>query len=382
MLFIFLFYLSMLLPAFSLSQVFIGKYFQNRILWLPLGLFYFSKRLKYKITQLSVPFVVLSTLFLAYIIFSVLVGWNFLIYTGYFLTSLLLVVTIPIIMKYPMLYIRFFKIFFICNLVFVVWQILCVNIGWASLSMIQSNLPAQKEAGYFIPFFIRPPFIRYSGLFNESSPFNIYLIICFCFFKSLGSKYRPYKKLSFIAILFGGAKIGYLFLISYSVFFVKSKIIRIIAVILLITVVYIIIMNFDLLMQFTHGEARSIMARMNVLEQSQETELSLWGNGLKTSSNGEVGLDMFSILSSGFGIIGGFMILFCISWFYRIINYKNKKIMILPFVLGAMGSGSLLILQYSLMVYCLIYLNYKYPLTIADKKQDMLISDLLNLKKD
>ena len=35
--------------------------------------------------------------------------------------------------------------------------------------------------------------------------------------------------------------------------------------------------------------------------------------------------------------------------------------MILPFLLAALGSGSLLILQYSLMVYCLIYLEGCFP---------------------
>ena len=118
-----------------------------------------------------------------------------------------------------------------------------------------------------------------------------------------------------MAILFGGAKIGYLFFICYAVFFIKSKVIRTIAFILLVLLIGVILMNFDLLLELTKGEAMSIMARMSGLEGAADSGLSLFGSGLKTSSNGEVGLDMFSILSGGFGVIGGATILICIMYF-------------------------------------------------------------------
>ena len=354
---VYLFYLSMLLPAFSFSQVLAGIYFQNRILWIPIGILYFINIQRFKVSKLSEPFIILSLLFLSYTIFGIVLDWNFMMYMGYFLTSLLLVMTIPIVRVYPSLYIKFFKFFFWCNLIYVVWQTVCVNVGLISLSMLQSNLPAQSEAGYHLPYFVSPPFIRYSGLFNESSPFTVYLIICFCFFRTLGKRYKTYKVLSFLLILFGGAKIGYLFLIAYAVFFIKSKIIRIIALGVLVLVIGIILVNFDLLMELTSGEAMSLMSRMSSLENTTDDGLSLFGVGLKTSSNGDVGLDMFSILSSGFGIIGSSIILSCIIWFYHQINYNDKRRMILPFVLGALGSGSLMILQYSLMAYCLAYLH-------------------------
>lgn len=358
---VYLFYLSMLLPAFSISQMVAGMYFQNRILWIPFGLIYFFKSLKGRITEISLPFVWLSSIFLSYTVFGAVLGWNYMMYLGYLLTSILIVISIPIIKRYPQLYICFFKFFFLCNIIYAFWQIICVNSGMMSLSMMQSNLPAQNEADYFIPFFVCPPFIRYSGLFNESSPFNIYLIICFCFFTALGKPYRRYKIAAFLAILFGGAKIGYLFFICYAVFFIKSKVIRTIAFILLVLLIGVILMNFDLLLELTKGEAMSIMARMSGLEGAADSGLSLFGSGLKTSSNGEVGLDMFSILSGGFGVIGGATILICIMYFFHKINCRYKNLMILPFLLAALGSGSLLILQYSLMVYCLIYLEGCFP---------------------
>ncbi len=70
---------------------------------------------------------------------------------------------------------------------------------------------------------------------------------------------------------------------------------------------------------------------------------------------------MFSILSGGFCVIGGATILICIMYFFHKINCRYKNLMILPFLLAALGSGSLLILQYSLMVYCLIYLEGCFP---------------------
>ena len=316
---------------------------------------WYIKHFSLAVSKCNVPILCLMFIFGTYSLFAVILGWNVMMYLGYFLTAFCLFLSLPIVNGNRLLFLRFFKLFFLLNCLFVVWQICCINLGLTSLSMLQSNLPAQSEAGYEIPFFVKPPFIRYTGLFNESSPFSVYLMICMCFFKALGKDYKGYFYVTLFLILLGGAKIGYLFLIIYSLFFVKSKLIKIAALSLFIIVAFILVCNFDLLMEFSHGEVRSIMSRMSSFEDSRESELTLFGSGIKTSSNGKVGLDMFSILTSGFGLIGSIAILLSIIGYYWISKSPIKKYMILPFIMAALGSGSLLILQYSLMAYCLSF---------------------------
>lgn len=348
----------MLLPALSITQNIAGIYVQNRILWLPIGLIILFYSPYNKLHKFHKPIAVLSLFFLFYCAFAVINHWDFNIYFGYFLTFLLLFVSSNIVYCNKSTFIEFFKLFLILNTIYVAYQMVCCNLGLQSLAMIQSNLPAQKNVGYVIPPFATSFLFRYTGLFNESSPFAFYLCISFCFFKCLGEQYKKYKNIALVMILFSGSKFAYLFLLCYIGFFIRNKFINTVALIALAVVTYMILTDLSVLIEMTNGEMASIKNRMQDMEDiGMEEDITNWGNGLKTSSDGEMALNMFSILLGGFGRYGFAVILLMIVWFYQSIDYKQKHIFILPFAIGMLSNGSLLIMQYSLLAYCLIYLH-------------------------
>ena len=257
---VFLFIL-MLTPAFSLIQSALGVYAQNRILWIPFSFLLFVLPKYRKVFPFQISLLILLFFFGIYCIVALYNGWNILLYCAYFLTFLLLFISSSAIYYNKEIFLSFFRLFFILNAIYIVYQLVCYNLGFISLTMIQSNLSAQVAAGYTIPIFITPPFIRYTGLFNESSPLAFYLCICFCFFKSLGT-YRKYQFFTFLLLLFSGSKFAYIFLLYYVIFFTKNIILKCISLLCLSCIVYLILNDLDILMELTSGEAASIDNRM------------------------------------------------------------------------------------------------------------------------
>ncbi|WP_294591017.1 hypothetical protein [uncultured Bacteroides sp.] len=349
-----LYYILLLLPALSLTQFFLGIYLQNRLLWFPLGIFLVGKYRR--LQSFNSPILFLVLFFTLYCYLALVNGWNIQIYLGYALTFSLLLVSNSMVFAYKDLFLSFFKAFFVLNVCYVLLQLIFLNAGLSSFAIAHTNLPAQINDGYTIPVFIQAPFFRYTGLFNESSPFAFYLCICFCFFTSLGIKYELYKKVTLVLLLFSGAKFAYLFLLLYMVIIVRSKILQILSIVILVGVIYLFISDFNYLMELTAGEMASFDGRFRELE-GIDSRFSLWGNGLGKSSTGEVPLDMYSILLAGFGGCGMIVIFILIIGFYISIKSRHKKAFILPFVVGTLSCGSLLIVQYSLLSYCLIYLH-------------------------
>lgn len=137
---IYLFYASLVLPAFSFSQLAIGIYFQNRILCIPFIFIWYIKHFSLAVSKCNVPILCLMFIFGTYSLFAVILGWNVMMYLGYFLTAFCLFLSLPIVNGNRLLFLRFFKLFFLLNCLFVVWQICCINLGLTSLSMLQSNL--------------------------------------------------------------------------------------------------------------------------------------------------------------------------------------------------------------------------------------------------
>ena len=354
-------YFLMLFPAFSLVQSLLGIYVQNRILWLPCGLILLCYAPYNKLRSFHKPIIFLSLFFLLYCFLAIVHHWNFLLYCGYFLTFLLLLTSLNVVYCQKRLFLSFFKWFLILNAIYIVYQIICCNLGLQGLAMIQSNLPAQKNAGYMIPTFLTSFLFRYTGLFNESSPLAFYLCISFCFFTCLGRPFLKYRNLSLLLLVFSGSKFAYLFLLCYLTFFLKNKFVKIIALSALAVVVYLVLTDLSFLIEMTNGEMASVGARMKGVEGIGDTALTNWGSGLATSSDGEVELNMFSILLGGFGRYGMVIILLMILLFYRTIQFEQKSLFILPFVIGILSNGSLLIVQYGLLAYCLIFFHHLNP---------------------
>ena len=350
-----LYFFSLFLPAFSLLYLLVGFNVQNRIIWLPLGIIFFLNYKRCICSKVDIPILFLCSFFFVYCFIAIEFSWNIPIYIGYFLTFLLLFITNLVIRQYRGEFLSFFKCFFLANFIYVLYQLICLNLGLDELAMIHSNLPAQKAAGYTIPVFVTQPFYRYTGLFNESSPFAFYLSISFCFF-SIFSECKKYKYLSLFLLLFSGAKFAYLFLLLHSFFFVKSKIIKLLVLSMLVGIFFLFICYADDLIFMTNGEMASAFARFDSFSNFS-SDFNYWGIGLQESSEGKVSLDFFSILTMGFGYCGLFFIFICLFSFYHLIQHRNKKYFCIPFFCGLIASGSFLILQYSLLSYCLMYLH-------------------------
>ena len=361
---------SMLFPAFSVLYLLIGFNVQNRILWLPFGVLFFLNYKYGTCLKVDIPIFSLCFFFLTYIFVAVVNSWNVPMYIGYFLTFLLIFFTNFIVRDYKDLFLKFFKLFFVLNLCYVIYQLVCLNLGFDSLAMIHSNLPAQEAAGYTIPTFISKPFYRYTGLFNESSPFTFYLSISYCFFSVLNGC-KTYKRIALLLLLFSGAKFAYLFLLIHAFFFMKSKIIKLSILSFMLILVSLFLYYSEDLIRMTNGEVVSVFSRLDHFGESSslDTAINYWGVGLQESSEGKVSLDFFSILTTGFGFCGLILIFTCIVSFYRLVNNGNKKFFCIPFFLGLTASGSFLILQYSLLSYCLMYLHNSNLITNNKKNE-------------
>lgn len=350
-----LFFILMLTPAFSLIQSTLGIYVQNRILWIPFGFLLFVLPKYRKVLPFHIPLLIMLLFFVIYCMVALYNDWNIFLYCAYFLTFLLLFISSSVIYYNKEIFLSFFKLFFILNAIYIVYQIICYNLGFVSLTMMHSNLPAQQ--GYIIPTFITPPFIRYTGLFNESSPLAFYLCICFCFFKSLRTL-RKYQFVTFLLLLFSGSKFAYIFLLCHFIFLSKNIVLKCVSLLCLSYIVYLVLNDFNMLLDLTGGEAASIDNRMKGMEDLSDDSITNWGEGLQTSSNGEVALNMFSILLQGFGIYGMSIIMIAFVAFFKCIDSKQKYMFLLPFAIGIITNGSLLIIQYSLILYCLIFLHH------------------------
>ena len=240
-----------------------------------------------------------------------------------------------------------------CNLIYVIIQLMFLNLHLDSLAMIHSNLPAQES--YFIPIFITEPFFRYTGLFNESSPFAFYLSIAFCFFLSLGKNYIVYKRIALALLILSGSKLSYIFIMLYYSIFSKYKILRVFISIGVAILFYNLVNDFQYIYEMTNGQVASLISRFAGLDIDYKN-IGILEMGLEKSSTGDLPLNMYAILLNGFGYSSIF-ILFFIFIFYRYIENKHKKYFLLPFIIGTLSNGSLLIFQYTLIAYCLVYLH-------------------------
>lgn len=348
----FFIFFAALLPAYSLSQTLIDVYTSNRFIALLIFPFFiFFKPAKNFILDYPTALLWIIIFFMGgYAVLAIIENRNFLIYFGYVLAFLYITLLFNLIKINNIFFIKFMKIFFVLNLVYTFIQILLLNIGLGGLAMLHSNLPAQSD--YSIPLFIVEPFYRYTGLFNESSPFAFYLAICHAFFVVFNE--NKYKKMALILLLFSGSKAGYLYLLIFYYVFSKSQSIKYLLRSVLLLFLIIFIYFFDDLSGFSPGEFASLIQRQEVLFNS-EVQISLWGVDLGSTSEGELGLDFISIFLSGFGMVGLTGAFFLFVLFYRSVENHKRHLFIPPLFIGLLSSGSLLIFQYSLLfasLYC------------------------------
>ncbi|WP_118164102.1 hypothetical protein [Nostoc sphaeroides] len=212
----------MFFPAFSLSYIFIGIYFQSRILGLPLLAFYIiNKDIEIRKSLIFLIFPFLISIIVP--ILGLVSDRNFsLIDIGYILSFLYLILFAQSMYKNIKLFINFIKIFTVANLVYGIIQTFLANIGLNRLTMIHSNLPSQSISEYSIPPSILPYTYRFSGLFNESSPLIFYLCSSYVFLSQINSNKKSIfinviQIITIIAIAISGSKFSYAFFIVVAV---------------------------------------------------------------------------------------------------------------------------------------------------------------------
>ncbi len=345
-------FFAALLPAYSLSQALINSYISNRfIALLILPFFIFIKPAKNFVIDYPTAFLWLIILFVGgYALLAIVEKRNYLIYFGYVIAFLYIFLIFKIIKMNNNIFLKFMKIFLVINFIYVLIQVLLLNIGWGGVAMMHSNLPAQMD--YSIPIFIMEPFYRYTGLFNESSPFAFYLAICHALFIILNDK--NYKNIALILLIFSGSKAGYLYLFIFYSVFTKSHSIKLFLRCVLLIILILFCYFFDALSGFSPGEFASLIQRQEALVNN-EVKISLFGVDLGSTSEGELALDFFSIFWTGFGVVGLIGIFYLFILFYRSVKNDKKHLFIPTLFIGLLSSGSLLIFQYSLLFASLYY---------------------------
>ncbi|MFT6836199.1 MAG: hypothetical protein ACJA0H_002246, partial [Francisellaceae bacterium] len=96
---------------------------------------------------------------------------------------------------------RFIEYFFLVNVGYAIFQNIGLNIGIPNdLLMLHQNT---HQVGYIIPKAYIPYFYRVTGLFNESVPYVLYLMVSYIYF--FVNKKSKCKYLSLLMILTSGA---------------------------------------------------------------------------------------------------------------------------------------------------------------------------------
>jgi len=318
----------------------------------------FYPMLRYKQYRVMMPVLYLTIIFFLYFLASVVDDERgMLLYFAYFLTFTHILYSAPLVLQYPQIFISFFNVFFVVNILYACFQLIMMNFGAHDLVFLHSNSSYQVINNYTPPNFIGPLY-RVTGLFGESSPFAFYLSIAFVTYLSLGRNYLWYKRIAFISILASGSKFGYLFLIIHYAFFSEYRLIRYSFFASTVYGVYLFFYDFNLLSFIFFGRGGSLQKRFNEYLESSSQSYSWFGTNLLPSSDGSVSLDFINIFMYGFGYVGIIVFGILISLFYAGVKSETKKYFIPIFFLGLVSSGSLLILQYTLIVYVMMYFNY------------------------
>lgn len=348
-----IFYYLNFLPSFSIFQSLVKFYVSSRFLsliFLPILLY---KKRFWIVDKSLLPIISLLFFFILFSTIALVDNRHVVVYIGYVIAFIYIVMFYYVVKYYPDFFLNFMKLFLVLNAIYVFVQIVFLNIGLTAFTMFHSNLPAQNN--YEIPVFIGEPFFRYTGLFNESSPFAFYLIICFVFFDQIGYNYKKYKNIALVLLLFSGAKLAYVFLMMHYAFFSKNLFFKFIFKTIFIIFLLSFFYFYEDLSNLVSGQTASLNQRFNSLIGFDN--ITWLGTNLGKSSEGDMGLNYFSIFISGFGLIGFIFSICMFILFYLFLKTKNKIYFIFPFILGLLASGSLLIFQYSLLFATLFYLN-------------------------
>ncbi|GHY46338.1 hypothetical protein VCSRO70_1866 [Vibrio cholerae] len=116
--------------------------------------------------------------------------------------------------NYPEKFLFFLRLFFLLNILYIIYQISMIYFGLPEFTMLHQNVHSKS---YVIPYSNYPPYLpRYTGLFVESAPLTIYLAMSFFVFINTGEKYdKVFAVFALVLMLLGGAKSVFFFLLIF-----------------------------------------------------------------------------------------------------------------------------------------------------------------------
>ena len=198
-----------IVSLFTLFLVILPSY--SGVLNIPLRFFSLPNLIFLKVIYKdSFFFCISASIFIFYILFASLFSRELNLIDVSFILSLIFAwYLVNFFYKKEELLRKCIETFFFINVAYAVLQNIGLNIGVPNdLLMLHQNT---HQAGYIIPATYMPYLYRVTGLFNESVPYVLYLMISYLYFfvnKDVKSKY-----LSLFMILTSGAKLGIAFVL-------------------------------------------------------------------------------------------------------------------------------------------------------------------------
>lgn len=359
-------------PAFSLSYLATGVYFQSRILGLPLLVLYVLNKEKKIRSELLILFVPLLISVSVPVLGLLTERELNLIDVGYVVSFIYLIFFVQAMRREQELFINFISVFTMANIIYAIAQTVLMNLGLSKVAMIHSNLPSQLISGYILPPAILPYTYRFSGLFNESSPLIFYLCCSFSFLLEI-NKVKKSRVITiiqfstFVTILLSGSKISYAFLLVLLILklvsFLQDELLKKTAITgFLAFSTYQLITKYSEISSFLTDTLPAFGARHTAASNSffRLSDIDVLGNGFLPSAGGEAGgLDAITIIIRGYGLMFGFGLLFTFLILILTSRIKSKEAFISIYILALSSNGSFLIVQYTLF-FTMIYVIEKY----------------------
>jgi hypothetical protein len=195
--------------VFTLLLVALPSY--SGVLNIPLRFFSLPTTILLKVAYRdSFLFLISASIFAIYILFAYIFSRKLNLIDISFILSLFFTwYLINFFYKKEQLLRRCISVFFFVNVTYALFQNFGLNVGIPNeLLMLHQNT---HQAGYIIPATYIPYFYRVTGLFNESVPYVLYLMISYLYF--FVNKNVKCKYLSLLMILTSGAKLGIVFVL-------------------------------------------------------------------------------------------------------------------------------------------------------------------------
>ncbi|WP_106804771.1 hypothetical protein [Pseudomonas sp. S5D5] len=336
-----------------------------RYLALP-TLLYFSE-----FRKVDVLFLVAALFHLLYSLASAGVRPFSLLDFSYALAYIYILLGVAVVRKNPEYFKIFVIVFWLLNIIYAVYQdtflMLDGNQFWV---MMHENT---HDVSYVLPKVEFIPYLyRVTGLFVESAPFVIYLMMTHLAFSILlVSKWLKYINMLFIFL--AGAKIGYVFLLLVGASFVVSKLgLKILKFMVLGILLVFSFAPFLLGLLYGARAFESLWVRLNSFYEivqgfSSETLGFLFGYGMVSSTqlmSGDFegpmrGIDFFSTYIYANGVLGSLALLLpLVLWAAFNVNaltLLQKNLSSLIIFLSLLTMGSLINFQYAYYFFILAF---------------------------